>query len=196
MIAFFDTEFSQGYKPPKFAEFVSIGIVREDDRSIYRVSADFKPRKMHPWFKRNCWKPILEHEQKTPLTVIQQEVAEFLDGVELLVTRNAEVDTRLMRSLVGKIPPVFDIEKHWVNVGCPRLPKRQGRHHALDDAYWHRTLYGHLNEAMFAPRVYFVIRDNPVSLPAASSKKGRRHIRLGLKNKPIHFTKTWLARAA
>lgn len=196
MIAYFDTEFSQGYKPPEFAEFVSIGIVREDERSIYRVSADFKPRKMHPWFKKNVWRPMLEHEEKTPESVIAQELREFIDGVELLVSRNAEVDAMLLRRLVGKIPPVFDIETHWQQVGRPPLPKRQGRHHALDDAHWHRKLFGHLNEAMFAPVSYFVIRDRPLSLPAACSKKHRRHLRKGLKNKTLYFTKTWTANAA
>lgn len=142
MRAYFDTEHVKIYSTP--LTLASIGIIRDDGESLYMVSADFKRSKAGSWFKKNVW-PHLEPEDKFPFDEIARTVQLFLTPVTQMVTRNGDNDFQLLKNMLGWLPfmPV-DIEKIWRGLGEPPLQKHQGRHHALDDAIYHRELFTQL----------------------------------------------------
>jgi hypothetical protein len=56
---FIDTEFIEGFNKPLFGkkrhfiDLISIGIVCEDGRSLYRISSEFNPKDADKWVKDN-----------------------------------------------------------------------------------------------------------------------------------------------
>lgn len=143
MIAFFDTEYVE--KPLQLA---SIGITRDDGEELYRVAEKPIIPAENWYFKKNVWKHIKD-ETQYPIEWIAAEVQRILDPVSLLVTRNGRHDRRLMMLLLpDRTIPILDLEDAWVELGRPKLPPRPPRHHALEDARYHRQLY----EIMFTAR--------------------------------------------
>lgn len=139
MRAFFDTEHIKIYSTP--LTLASIGILREDGEQLYMVSSEFKRSKSGAWFKKNVW-PHLADEYRFTTDEIAFAVQSFLTPVRQLVTRGGKNDWPLLTKLLGGLPySKIDIEKAWDFVGRPILPSHEGRHHAMDDAHYHRDLY-------------------------------------------------------
>jgi len=136
MIAHFDTEFQDN--PLALA---SIGVIRQDGETFYRVSEEFQPDPRNWWFMRNVWKKI-KHEPKTPTAIIAQELQVFLDGVQIMAVRGGghHCDEKLLRML-GCEHPILDIEVLWREAGKPALPKFTKAHSALEDAKLYREIH-------------------------------------------------------
>lgn len=133
MRAFYDTEYAQHRGPPYLA---SIGIVRDDGRELYLVSAECKRRKGGSWFRKNVW-PLIENAPKHSLESISERVSEFLIPVYQIVTKNGDTDRRLLEQLIG--PLWFE---HYDLGGKKRSDlQSEIKHHALADARYHRQLF-------------------------------------------------------
>lgn len=140
MRAFYDTEHGQFFSPLVLA---SIGIVREDGRELYMVSAECKRRAGGPWFVKNIW-PTIEHAPKHSLAAISEAVSEFLIPVSQIVTRDGGNDRKLLEQLVGPLWfQHIDLQGNWNNKRPQDRPKleRVNKHHALADAKYHRELF-------------------------------------------------------
>jgi hypothetical protein len=136
VIAFFDLEFIQ--TPLQLA---SIGIIRADEATLYRVSADYTVPPSQWYFKRKVEKHLKGHPRH-PLTWIVAEVERFLRPVSLLVVREGGSDEKLLRQLLPALSiPVLDLNKSWRDRGEPKLPEKPKGHHALRDAEYHRTMF-------------------------------------------------------
>ncbi len=149
MRAYFDTEHVMFKSTP--LTLASIGIVREDGAELYMVSGDFKRSVAGPWFKRNVWPGIAEYEKHSQAE-IANAVSEFLSPVDEIVTCSGLNDFKILAELVGEFWfSTFDLHDAWraehttVVDGkkfTPPMPKQtRKKHHALEDARWHRTLY-------------------------------------------------------
>jgi len=145
MIAHFDTEFQD--HPLTLA---SIGVVREDGQTFYRVAEEFEPDPRHWWFMKNVWRKMKD-EPKTPVAVIAGELQEFLAPVEIMAVRSGgdQSDERLLRSL-GCHHPILDLEILWHQCGKPSF-KALGKkpHHALQDAFHYRAFHHFVLSAPF-----------------------------------------------
>lgn len=172
MIAHFDTEFQD---PP--LALASIGVVREDGKTFYRVAAEFEPNPSNWWFMRHVWKKIKD-EPKTPIAVIAEELQDFLAPVETMAVKTGGdgSDERLLRSL-GCHHPILDLTILWNRCGQPRLPKFKKPHHALQDAFYYKEFH---KQVVCAPQCFYVGETVPVA-----GKKTRKLIRQG---KMLDFT--------
>lgn len=145
MRAYFDTEYLIRCKK---ARFVSIAIVLEDGRELHRVAADFKPDTLTPnewFFKKKVWAKI-EHLPRTKRPQIALDIREFLTGVTVLVHRGG-LDAQMLKQVIGGHDyRIYDIQKIWMGMGEPPMPKRTDgtNHHTGADARWHQTLFHHL----------------------------------------------------
>ncbi len=82
---FFDTEFMEGFKKPLFGkeyhtiELISIGIVCEDGRSLYRISNEFNPKFANQWVKDNVINKLHPHymNHKSNKDIIR-DIKEFM----------------------------------------------------------------------------------------------------------------------
>lgn len=149
MRAYFDTEFIEIYSTP--LTLASIGILREDGEQLYMVSSEFSKRKSGGWFKKHVW-PHLADEYKHTIDEIAFAVQVFMQPVREIIVRQGEKDFTLLEQLTGKLPlRKIDLEKVWERVGKPEVPKRGDRHHALDDAYYHREMFEKLVEHVQQP---------------------------------------------
>lgn len=136
MIAFFDTEYVE--KPLQLA---SIAIIRDDGEELYRVATEPVCPDENWYFKRKVWKHI-KHEPQYTIEWISAEVTRILRPVSLLVTRSGEHDRKLIEMLVpNRKYQILDLQDAWEELGRPQLPPRPPRHHALEDAQYHRRLY-------------------------------------------------------
>jgi hypothetical protein len=136
VIAFFDTEFVQS--PLQLA---SIAVVRDDGEELYLVAPKPRIPTSNWYFRRKVWKHIKD-EPKHPLPWIAAEVRRILRGVTLLVSRDGGSDQKIIEQLVpGHGIPFLDLQREWIDLGKPKLPPRPSRHHALDDARYHRDIF-------------------------------------------------------
>jgi hypothetical protein len=138
MRVYLDTEFLED-------QFLSIGLVREDDFTFYAVSAEFVMpdyvsreikrgvRFSRIWFKRKILKHTLA-EAKMPLDEIKRHVANFIRDARLIVAN--EPDFPFLDQLAEYQGRRIMLEKVPELKGCKL--KRPTRHHALDDAWHHR----------------------------------------------------------
>jgi len=79
----------------------------------------------------------------------------------------------VLRQVVDEVPPVFDLQSYWRDMGEPPLPPRTGGHHALQDARWHKTLY----ETLTADALEMYVIDvwqNPLRMPNYDRIKGAK----------------------
>jgi len=140
MKAFYDTEHGAFHRPLMLA---SIGIVREDGRELYMVSAECKRRAGGPWFVKNIW-PLIEHAPKHSLAAISEAVSDFLIPVSQIVTRDGKNDRNLLEQLIGPLWfQHIDIQPAWTRKSPTDRPKleRPNKHHALEDAKFYRSLF-------------------------------------------------------
>jgi hypothetical protein len=174
VIAHFDTEFQD--HPLSLA---SIGVVREDGKTFYRVAEEFEPDTRQWWFMRNVWKKMKD-EPRTPTAVIAAELQEFLAPVEIMAARTGGdgSDEKLLRSL-GCHHPILDLEILWHQCGKPSI-KMLGKkpHHALQDAYHYKAFHTFV---LSAPVSYFA---------GATQHIGKKTMKAIRKGKQLDFTTT------
>jgi hypothetical protein len=149
MKIWYDTEFIENGRTIKL---LSIGMVREDGKEYYAVSADVDYAEADPWVRENVL-PHLEGYKAKPLPIIRDEVKAFVleqpTKPELWAYYGA-YDHVALCQLFGKMVdlpkgfPYFtrDVKQFCVDVGAPRLPKQMSvEHHALCDARWTRQAW-------------------------------------------------------
>lgn len=168
---FFDTEFIEDGKT---IDLISIGIVAEDGREYYAISADFDLSNANGWVKENVLKqlPRLSYslsveESRTGLTLddklphpykkrskIRDEVLSFIgqDSPEIWAYY-AAYDWVVLCQLFGTMMdlpkgwPMFclDVKQLCHSLGNPALPEQTStEHHALNDAIWTKQAWEYL----------------------------------------------------
>lgn len=156
----FDTEFMEDGKT---IELLSIGLVAEDGREYYAVSADADWSRANDWVKANVL-PHLDRSIAKPRTQIRHELLQFIGHAEYDqhtgTKRRPEIwgwyasyDWVVLCQLFGRM---IDLPKDWPmyvrdvkqlcdSQGNPPLPKQEGKtHHALEDARWIRQAWAAL----------------------------------------------------
>lgn len=155
---YFDTEFIEDGKT---IDLISIGIVAEDGREYYAISAEFDETKANNWVKTN----VLSHLPPRPTRPydevwkmkkqIREEILDFVgqDQPEFWAYY-ADYDWVVLCQLFGTM---MDLPKGWPMycrdlkqwcdfLGNPKLPKqKEAEHHALNDAKWIKKCWDFLN---------------------------------------------------
>lgn len=144
----FDTEFhDDGHQ----IALISIGVVAEDGREYYAVSADYDPARATAWLAENVL-PQLGTEARKPRQHIRQELQEFLSlgGIPEFWADCGEYDWIVLRQLFGTLTDwpegwpwlALDIEQWRLQSGVPPFPPQHGRrHNALADARYTRDCW-------------------------------------------------------
>lgn len=137
----FDTEF---HDDGERIALVSIGVVAEDGREYYAVSADYDPGRASEWLRVNVL-PLLGDGERKPREQIRDELAAFLavGGVPEFWGECDEYDWIVLRQLFGTLTDwpqgwpwlALDIEQWRLQLGAPEFPPQtQSPHNALEDA--------------------------------------------------------------
>lgn len=148
----FDTEF---HDDGRVIDLISIGVVAEDGREYYAVSADYDPTRADAWLRAN----VLPHLGDTPpqrRQTIKQELEAFFSqgGTPEFWADCGEYDWIVLRQLFGSLIqwpagwPILamDIEQWRLQRGAPAFPPQAaGRHNALADARHTRACWDWLN---------------------------------------------------
>lgn len=171
---FIDTEFIEGItkpligKPRHFIDLVSIGIVREDGKTYYAISKEWRYKDADEWVRANVLDKleIEADKQRKKNCQIAREALDFFgcwhdhpfwrapEGIEVY-GYFADYDWVLFCSLFGKmigLPKGFPmycrdlkqtmdengLSKEWKHQYCP---DPEGEHNALVDAEWNMKLY-------------------------------------------------------
>lgn len=149
---FFDTEFVEDENR---LEMISIGIVSEDGRELYRESSKIDYKSLPDWHKKNIV-PSLAMHTDTPED-IREYILEFIgedDEPEFWAYFGA-YDWVLFCKLFGRM---IDLPKDWpmfvrdiqivrTQLGGVRLLPHTGTvHNALDDARWTKECFDYLHE--------------------------------------------------
>jgi hypothetical protein len=152
---FIDTEY---FDDCSTVELVAIGVVAEDGREFFAVSADFDDEKPSPWLRANVL-PLLPPRTDSAWmgrVEIRDRLRAFVGTDAEFWSVCAEWDWYLLVRLFGglnDLPPswpmtCWDLWQRALHLGNPPLPKHTGReHHALEDARWHKQVYEALAEA-------------------------------------------------
>jgi len=148
---FIDTEFIEDGKT---IDLISIGIVREDGRTLYLESSEVDWSKASQWVLDNV-KPHLTGEHPLTRGEIANEVNHFLrshdDGSKPEIWGYyADYDWVVVCQLWGTMMdlpkglPMFcmDIKQEAMRLGNPKLPEQDStEHHALADAKWNKLAW-------------------------------------------------------
>jgi hypothetical protein len=148
MRIWFDTEFIEDGKT---IDLLSIGLVREDGKTLYLTSGDADHSKASPWVREN----VLPHlntfsssgayELNVSRQSIANSVREFAGAKPEFWAYYADYDWVVLCQLFGTM---MDLPKGWPMycrdvkqlcdmLGNPKLPTQgKGEHHALADAKW------------------------------------------------------------
>jgi hypothetical protein len=171
MRLYYDTEFLENGSTIRL---ISIGMVREDGHSLYRVVYDYSLAKdmfYHPWLRKNVAPSLpyemtedgvaLSHAHPDYLKVMSR--AEIAEDVKrfVLETPNPELwayysayDHVALCQLFGRMVdlptgfPMFthDLKSRLVQMGNPRVPEQaSGLHNALSDAIWNKEVSEYLD---------------------------------------------------
>ncbi len=138
----FDTEFIEDGKT---IDLISIGVVSEDGRELYRESSECDLSRASQWVNDN----VIVHLRgdRTDRATIARELVDFMGPKPEIWAYYADYDWVALCQLFGTM---MDLPKGWpmycrdvkqlcVDVGDPKLPKQTGHeHHALADAKWTR----------------------------------------------------------
>lgn len=150
---FLDTEFIESgpYKP---VQLISIGIVAEDGREFYAVSAEFKDEDASAWVRENVLRQISAEERLKALSLYR--ISRFILG---LIGEDpkpefwgyyADYDWVVFCQIFGTmmdLPKGFpmwcnDIKQLCDEKGNPKLPEQgKGEHNALADARWNKIAW-------------------------------------------------------
>jgi hypothetical protein len=152
---FLDTEFIEA-GPRKPIQLVSIGIVAQDLRQLYRISADFNPEDANPWVKENVLGKLEDYERGS-LGVIADDIRLFCDpkqfGKPEFWGYYADYDWVVFAQIFGTmmdLPEGFpmycrDLKQLCDELGNPALPEQlEGEHNAMADAAWNMKVYDFL----------------------------------------------------
>ena len=154
---FLDTEFIEAgrHKP---VTLISIGLVAEDDRSLYAVSSEFNPDDANDWVKENVLTQ-LGTETRCTIPEIAEGMKDFcnpnLHGKPEFWGYYADYDWVAFCQMFGTmmdLPKGFpmychDIKQFADNVGNPKLPEQgKAEHNAVADARWNKTSYEFLHK--------------------------------------------------
>lgn len=141
---YFDTEFLDDGKT---IDLISIGIVAEDGREYYAVSANFDESRATPWLHKHVLNHIPRDFRRTPRGILAMEVSAFLEPGE----KNRvwgwypAYDWVALCQLYGPMiarPPHFpkrplDLRQELDRDPSFIRPKQYGtKHNALEDAKW------------------------------------------------------------
>lgn len=144
MKMWFDTEFIEDGHT---IELISIGVVSEDGRSLYR-EFHFDEAKASDWVRKNVF-PHLNGERQDRYD-IRREIVEFMGEKPEIWAYYADYDWVALCQLFGTM---MDLPKGWPmhcrdikqlcdDVGNPELPKQgKGEHNALTDARWNKLAW-------------------------------------------------------
>jgi len=144
----FDTEFhDDGHN----LALISIGVVAEDGREYYAVSADYDSMRATDWLARNVL-PHLGTVERKSRQRIRQELQEFFSvGTRPEFWADCgEYDWIILRQLFGTLTDwpeswpwlALDIEQWRLQSGAPPFPPQpEGRHNALADARYTRDCW-------------------------------------------------------
>jgi hypothetical protein len=156
---FLDTEFIESgpYKP---IQLISIGIVCEDTRTLYRVSSEFDPATANDWVRENVL-PNVGFSVPVSLKQIAADIIKFVTNDEYALSKPefwgyyADYDWVVFCQIFGSM---IDLPKGWPmycrdikqmcdSVGNPKLPDQKSKeHNALFDALWNKLAYDFLSE--------------------------------------------------
>jgi hypothetical protein len=152
---FYDTEF---YEDGKQIHLISIGIVAEDNRTLYLENKDFNWGIVpdEHWLWENVY-PHLTHD-RTPKREIANLVRRFItmDQSEFknqIWAYYGSYDHVVMAQLFGKMVDMpdgvpwftMDVKQAQIMLGAGELPLQDGvEHHALADAWWTKKAHDYL----------------------------------------------------
>ena len=142
---FYDCEFIEDGRT---IELVSIGVVGEDGREFYAVSAEFDPGRAGSWVASHVLPQLPPPADPAwrSRARIREDLFGFLTAPGLPVQLwawCAAYDHVVLAQLWGDMPALpraiprftYEIRQHWETAGCPPVPDgRRDRHHALADA--------------------------------------------------------------
>ncbi len=150
---FFDTEFIEDGKT---IELVSIGIVSEDGRELYREIAEADLSRGDAWFQEN----VVKHLDgfKTSRDAVRSEIVNFVGDKPIFVAHYAAYDwVGICQTLFGRM---IDLPKNWpmfcldtrqfiyclqeAGVAVQRPVQVGQEHNALADARFVRDLWSKL----------------------------------------------------
>jgi len=156
-IYFFDTEFIES-GPKKPIQFISIGIVSDDEREYYSVSNEFDESSASDWVKENVISKLnVSKNNRKSNQQIANEILKFIskDDSPIFVTNYGSYDWVVFCQLFGTMMDLpkgfpmwtYDLQqlKHDLNVSS--VPEQEeGEHNALDDARHNKKIYEYLNK--------------------------------------------------
>ncbi len=151
MKIWFDTEFIEDGKT---IDLISIGMVREDGKTLYRQNEECDLNRASAWVKDNVF-PHLDSGAHNwhSRAQIASAIVEFAGEEPVFWAYYADYDWVALCQLFGtmmQLPkgwPMFcmDLKQVAVMLGDPKLPEQtDGEHHALFDALWTRKAWNHL----------------------------------------------------
>lgn len=169
MKVFYDTEFLEDGNTIRL---ISIGMVREDGKSLYRVVYDYSLLKdvyAHAWLRNNVFPSLpyemtedgiaMDHGHPDYMNIrskaeIADDVKKFLGDTDPeLWAYYSAYDHVALCQLWGRmidLPtgiPMYtnDLKSELVRLGSPRVPEQaEGHHNALADAQWNKSTYEYL----------------------------------------------------
>lgn len=150
MRIFFDTEFIEDGRT---IDLISIGMVREDDETLYLVSSEYDEGKASAWVRENVLAQISPTTIKVTRKGIADRVRAFVGPDPEFWAYYADYDWVVLCQLYGTMMdlptgwPVFclDIQQERVRQGVEKLPKQEsGEHNALADAQWNKRAWEYL----------------------------------------------------
>lgn len=142
---YFDTEFLDDGQT---IDLISIGIVCEDGREYYAVSANFAEWRATPWLRKHVLNHIPQDFRRTPRGILAMEVSAFLEPGEKnrIWGWYPAYDWVALCQLYG---PMIDRPSHFPKrpddlrqlVGGFRVRQAGTKHNALEDARYVRDLH-------------------------------------------------------
>jgi hypothetical protein len=170
---FLDTEFIErgSYYP---LELLSVGIVAEDDRTLYIVNNEADLSHANAWVRQN----VLPHLRTSlalilPLSEIRYAILNFVgkDEHPQFIAYYADYDWVVFCQIFGTmidLPAHFpkycwDLKQRCMDLGNPRLPQPselgETEHNALADARWNKRMWELLDTIEFGPEADAAIRE-------------------------------------
>ncbi len=148
MKIFFDFEFQEDGKT---IVPISIGMVREDEKTLYREFADYDTSTASEWVRANVL-PKLTGE-KTANEKVAEEIVGFCGDAPEFWGYYADYDWVCLCWLYGRmidLPkgwPMYcrDIKQFCDQLGTPKLPEQVDEHNALSDALWNFEAWKYLD---------------------------------------------------
>jgi len=186
MKIYYDTEFLENGSTIRL---ISIGMVREDGKGLYRVNFDYSLMKdifLHPWLRQNVVPSLpytmtedgvalthghLDYDSVKHKDEIAEDVKHFV-----LDTPNPELwayysayDHVALCQLFGRmidLPSGFpmytnDLKSEIMRLGNPRVPEQAtGAHNAYMDALWNKETYEYLERTVKPHRATQALQDS------------------------------------